>query len=302
MRPVVAVACVFLVLLVLAACAKPATKEQPTTIGVLLQWLKNERALTSLRMNKTINVSLILTVSNNGESVRDGYSFNGEGTSAIDLANKKGHAIVAGTSKQPTKDPQEVRYESYLVGNQAYVYDGTSWASAPLEEDYWKTKKIGLLDVAVLVAPGMVEIAGQDTLNGRKQNILELDTSHPEVRRFLLQQAVELVGFEKTGEPPIPEGQAFEGTYRVRYWVDAETYASTYSLIEVAYTSPPRQDDKGMTTVMEIKLAADEWRVDDKTPVVIDVPAEITQGKVAPLTGSVVRDAGMDLAILPLLS
>ena len=223
-------------------------------------------------MNTTTKMEVI------GGPQPDGATMVGEGTGAIDSANREMQLIMDMDIDVPGKAKQSMPMESYLVDDWMHIKvsvdeKGAQWMKMPLPNEMWDSQSAISQQIELLQTAKEVNFLGSEDVNGMDCYVVEMVPSAEALNKMLSQMQmpdIEEADFSHLSFADMIKEMSF------KQWIAEDGYlimkSETHVLMEIS------SEDIGASVEEFQKITADQSAVmvfyDYNEPVSIDLPAE----------------------------
>ena len=223
-------------------------------------------------MNTTTKMEMI------GGPQPEGATMVGEGTGAIDSANREMQLIMDMDIDVPGKEKQSMPMESYLVDDWMHIKvsveeKGAQWMKMPLPDEMWDSQSTISQQIELLQTAKEVNFLGSEDVNGMDCYIVEMVPSAEALNKMLSQMQmpdIEEADFSNLSFADMIKEMSF------KQWIAEDGYlimkSETHVLMEIS------AEDVGATVDEFQKITADQTSVmlfyDYNEPVYIELPAD----------------------------
>ena len=223
-------------------------------------------------MNTTTKMEMI------GGPQPEGATMVGEGTGAIDSANREMQLIMDMDIDVPGKAKQSMPMESYLVDDWMHIKvsveeKGAQWMKMPLPDEMWDSQSAISQQIELLQTAKEVNFLGSQDVNGMDCYVVEMVPSAEALNKMLSQMQVpdiEEADFSHLSFADMIKEMSF------KQWIAEDSYlimkSETHVLMEIS------SEDVGATVDEFQKITADQTSVmlfyDYNEPVTIELPAD----------------------------
>jgi len=223
-------------------------------------------------MNTTTKMEMI------GGPQPEGATMVGEGTGAIDSANREMQLIMDMDIDVPGKEKQSMPMESYLVDDWMHIKvsveeKGAQWMKMPLPDEMWDSQSTISQQIELLQTAKEVNFLGSEDVNGMDCYVVEMVPSAEALNKMLSQMQmpdIEEADFSHLSFADMIKEMSF------KQWIAEDGYlimkSETHVLMEIS------AEDVGATVDEFQKITADQTSVmlfyDYNEPVSIELPAD----------------------------
>jgi outer membrane lipoprotein-sorting protein len=223
-------------------------------------------------MNTTTKMEMI------GGPQPEGATMVGEGTGAIDSANREMQLIMDMDIDVPGKAKQSMPMESYLVDDWMHIKvsveeKGAQWMKMPLPDEMWDSQSAISQQIELLQTAKEVNFLGSEDVNGMDCYVVEMVPSAEALNKMLSQMQmpdIEEADFSHLSFADMIKEMSF------KQWIAEDGYlimkSETHVLMEIS------AEDVGATVDEFQKITADQTSVmlfyDYNEPVSIELPAD----------------------------
>jgi len=223
-------------------------------------------------MNTTTKMEMI------GGPQPEGATMVGEGTGAIDSANREMQLIMDMDIDVPGKAKQSMPMESYLVDDWMHIKvsveeKGAQWMKMPLPDEMWDSQSAISQQIELLQTAKEVNFLGSEDVNGMDCYVVEMVPSAEALNKMLSQMQmpdIEEADFSHLSFADMIKEMSF------KQWIAEDGYlimkSETHVLMEIS------AEDVGTTVDEFQKITADQTSVmlfyDYNEPVSIELPAD----------------------------
>ena len=223
-------------------------------------------------MNMTTKMEMI------GGPQPEGATMVGEGTGAIDSANREMQLIMDMDIDVPGKEKQSMPMESYLVDDWMHIKvsveeKGAQWMKMPLPDEMWDSQSTISQQIELLQTAKEVNFLGSEDVNGMDCYVVEMVPSAEALNKMLSQMQmpdIEEADFSHLSFADMIKEMSF------KQWIAEDGYlimkSETHVLMEIS------AEDVGATVDEFQKITADQTSVmlfyDYNEPVSIELPAD----------------------------
>ena len=223
-------------------------------------------------MNTTTKMEMI------GGPQPEGATMLGEGTGAIDSANKKMQIIIDMDIDVPGKEKQSKPMESYLVDGWMHIKvsveeKGAQWVKMQFPDDMWDSQSQISQQIELLKTAKEVNFLGSEDVNGTDCYVVEVVPGTEALNKMLSQ--IQMPDIEGADLSQLSFADMIK-EMSFKQWIAEDGYlimkAETHVVMEI---SP---EDVGASVEEFQKITADQSAVmvfyDYNEPVSIELPAE----------------------------
>ncbi|KPK20730.1 MAG: hypothetical protein AMJ70_08155 [Dehalococcoidia bacterium SG8_51_3] len=223
-------------------------------------------------MNTTTKMEMI------GGPQPEGATMVGEGTGAIDSANREMQLIMDMDIDVPGKAKQSMPMESYLVDDWMHIKvsveeKGAQWMKMPLPDEMWDSQSAISQQIELLQTAKVVNFLGREDVNGMDCYVVEMVPSAEALNKMLSQMQmpdIEEADFSHLSFADMIKEMSF------KQWIAEDGYlimkSETHVLMEIS------SEDVGAAVDEFQKITADQTSVmlfyDYNEPVSIELPAD----------------------------
>jgi len=223
-------------------------------------------------MNTTTKMEVI------GGPQPDGATMVGEGTGAIDSANREMQLIMDMDIDVPGKEKQSMPMESYLVDDWMHIKvsveeKGAQWMKMPLPDEMWDSQSAISQQIELLETAKEVNFMANEYVNGVDCYVVEMVPSADALNKMLSQMQmpdIDGADFSQLSFADMINEMVF------KQWIAKDDYLIMKSQTHVLMEMSP--EDVGASAEEFQKITADQIAVmvfyDYNEPVSIDLPAE----------------------------
>ena len=237
-------------------------------------------------MNTTTKMEVI------GGPQPDGATMVGEGTGAIDSANREMQLIMDMDIDVPGKAKQSMPMESYLVDGWMHIKvsvdeKGAQWMKMPLPDEMWDSQSAISQQIELLETAKEVNFLANEYVNGMDCYVVEVVPGTEALSKMLSQMQmpdIDGADFSQLSFADMINEMSF------KQWIAKNGYLVMKSQTHVLMEMSP--EDVGASAEEFQKITADQIAVmvfyDYNEPVSIDLPAEALEKQIVPdmLVGS----------------
>ena len=223
-------------------------------------------------MNTTTKMEVI------GGPQPDGATMVGEGTGAIDSANREMQLIMDMDIDVPGKEKQSMPMESYLVDDWMHIKvsveeKGAQWMKMPLPDEMWDSQSAISQQIELLETAKEVNFMANEYVNGVDCYVVEMAPSTEALNKMLSQMQmpdIDGADFSQLSFADMINEMSF------KQWIAKDGYLVMKSQTHVLMEMSP--EDIGASAEEFQKITADQSAVmvfyDYNEPVSIKLPAE----------------------------
>jgi outer membrane lipoprotein-sorting protein len=223
-------------------------------------------------MNTTTKMEVI------GGPQPDGATMVGEGTGAIDSANREMQLIMDMDIDVPGKAKQSMPMESYLVDDWMHIKvsvdeKGAQWMKMPLPDEMWDSQSAISQQIELLETAKEVKFLANEYVNGIDCYVVEVVPGTEALNKMLSQMQmpdIDGADFSQLSFADMIKEMSF------KQWIAKDGYLVMKSQTHVLMEMSP--EDVGASTEEFQKITADQSAVmvfyDYDEPVSIDLPVE----------------------------
>ena len=223
-------------------------------------------------MNTTTKMEVI------GGPQPDGATMVGEGTGAIDSANREMQLIMDMDIDVPGKEKQSMPMESYLVDDWMHIKvsveeKGAQWMKMPLPDEMWDSQSAISQQIELLETAKEVNFLANEYVNGVDCYVIEVVPCTEALNKMLSQMQmpdIDGADFSQLSFADMINEMVF------KQWIAKDDYLIMKSQTHVLMEMSP--EDVGASAEEFQKITADQIAVmvfyDYNEPVSIDLPAE----------------------------
>jgi len=223
-------------------------------------------------MNTTTKMEMI------GGPQPDGATMVGEGTGAIDSANREMQIIMDMDIDVPGKERQSMPMESYLVDGWMHIKvtveeQGAQWMKMPLPDEMWDSQSTIGQQIEFLKTAEEVNFLGSEDVNGTDCYVVEVVPSAEALDKMLSQ--IQMPDIEGADLSEFSFADMIKEML-FKQWIAEDGYLIMKSETHVVMEISP--EDVGASVEEFQKITADQSAVmvfyDYNEPVSINLPAE----------------------------
>jgi len=223
-------------------------------------------------MNTTTKMEMI------GGPQPEGATMVGEGTGAIDSANREMQLIMDMDIDVPGKEKQSMPMESYLVDDWMHIKvsveeKGAQWMKMPLPDGMWDSQSTISQQIELLQTAKEVNFLGSEDVNGMDCYVVEMVPSAEALNKMLSQMQmpdIDEADFSQLSFAEMIKEMSF------KQWIAKDGYLVMKSQTHVLMEISP--EDVGASVEEFQKITADQSAVmvfyDYNKPVSIVLPRE----------------------------
>ena len=223
-------------------------------------------------MNTTTKMEMI------GGPQPDGATMIGEGTGAIDSANKKMQIIIDMDIDVPGKEKQSMPMESYLVDGWMHIKvsveeKGAQWVKMQFPDDMWDSQSQISQQIELLKTAKEVNFLGSEDVNGTDCYVVEVVPGTQALNKMLSQ--IQMPDIEGADLSQLSFADMIK-EMSFKQWIAEDGYLIMKSETHVVMEITP--EDVGASVEEFQKITADQSAVmvfyDYNEPVSIELPVE----------------------------
>jgi len=228
-------------------------------------------------MNTTTKVEII------GGPEPEGATVVGEGTGAIDSANREMQLIIDMNVDVPGEERQSMPMESYLVDGWMHIKvsveeTGTQWVKVQLPDEMWDSQSQICQQIEFLETAKRVSFLGSEDVNGADCYVVEIEPCAEALNKMLSQ--IQMPGMEGADLSQFNFTDAVKAM-SFKQWIAQDDYLIMKSETNVTMEMTP--EDIGVNTEKFQKVTMEQSAVmvfyDYNDPVSIALPAAALEQK-----------------------